>query len=430
MRKLVLVLTLTLLSAGVFAQRRFGADSVECVRNLSLYYELVKQNSLAQAAPFWRKTYALCPQSSENLYINGIRIYKHLLANEKDAEIKQKYIDSIMMLYDQRIELYNRERTVSWRKLLDYQQMRPSDHATLYKLAEHCMQVTPEKNRNQVMEIYFRNAIDLYKDNKLEADAVLNVFTTLEGQLEPRIAAGDADAKAIREQINTMFVTSGVANCENLVKLFRPKFDANKKDLDLLKKLVPLLGANQCTTDPLYYEAAEALYELEPNASSAISLARGFNTSGQFEKAVKYYRLGIKDETSPATQSAMNVELGTILSKQLKQNRDAHECAKEAIRLDASNGRAYFLLGDIYAAEKSCGSTDFEKRAMYWLIVDCYVKAKQADSSLAETADKFINVYSQYFPTVEDIFFNGFENGSGYTIGCWINERTVIRARR
>lgn len=430
MKKLVVLIALALLSSGAYAQSKYGADSAECIRNLSLYSELVKQNSLAQAAPYWRRALSLCPQSSENLYINGIRIYKNLLANEKNPNLKQKYIDSIVYLYDQRIEIYNRDKTVSWRKLIDYQQMRPTDYATIFKMAEHCMQVTPEKNRYQVMEIYFRSAVDLYKDNKLGADVVLNAFTTIEDQIEAKAKEGDNEAKATRDNVNNIFVTSGVANCDNLVKLFRPKYESNKKDAAFLKKIVPLLGANQCTADPLYFEAAESLYEIEPMSLSATNLARGFNTAGQFEKAVKYYRLAIKDETSTAVQSALNVELGTILSKQMKQNRDARDCAKEAIRLDATNGRAYFLLGDIYAADKSCVFGDFEKRALYWLIVDCYVKAKQADPALGDTADKFINVYSQYFPTVEDIFFNGFENGAGYTIGCWINERTVIRARR
>ncbi|MDR2938277.1 MAG: hypothetical protein LBU92_04990, partial [Prevotellaceae bacterium] len=72
---------------------------------------------------------------------------------------------------------------------------------------------------------------------------------------------------------------------------------------------------------------------------------------------------------------------------------------------------------------------DFEKRTVYWVAVDCYEKAKQVDPSLTETADKYIVVYKQYYPSKEDIFFYNFERGQAYTLNCWINEKTSIRPR-
>lgn len=431
MRKLFVLLFLSMLGFGANAQvGKYGADSVDCIRNLSLYSELVKQNALDQAAPYWRKAFVLCPQSSENLYINGVRIYKYLLANEKNPSIKQKYIDSIMMLYDQRIEIFKHEKTVAWRKLLDYQQLKASDFATIYKMAEHCLQVTPDKNKYPVMEIYLNNALELYKRKKLETDVVRSVFTHLQEQLAPKMAEGDPDAITTNENIINVYVQSGAAGCADLVKIFRPRYEAQKTDTALLKKMVTLLGNSQCVGDTLFCQAGESLYRLEPGALLATHLAKAYSVSGQYEKAITYYKLAIRDEKSTAVQATLNVELGLLYYASLKQNREARDCANEAIRLDAKNGKAHLLLAQMYASDKSCTFNDFEKKALNWLVVDCYVKAKQADPGLSEIADKYINTYSQYFPTIEDVFFNGYENGGTFTIGCWINEKTLIRARR
>jgi hypothetical protein len=99
------------------------------------------------------------------------------------------------------------------------------------------------------------------------------------------------------------------------------------------------------------------------------------------------------------------------------------------LELDASNALAYFLLGTIYAAEKSCGNDELTKRSVFWAVVDCYEKAKQIDPSLAEPANKFINAYKPHFPSKEDVFFYNLERGQSYTVPCWINERTTVRPR-
>ena len=64
MKKSVIILLALVLSFPMFAQGRFGKDSAECVKYLSYYSELVKQNNLAEAAPFWRQAFSLCPPTA------------------------------------------------------------------------------------------------------------------------------------------------------------------------------------------------------------------------------------------------------------------------------------------------------------------------------------------------------------------------------
>jgi hypothetical protein len=52
------------------------------------------------------------------------------------------------------------------------------------------------------------------------------------------------------------------------------------------------------------------------------------------------------------------------------------------------------------------------------------------DPALTEDADKRIKTYSVYFPPTEVLFFYNMNEGDSYTVGCWINETTTVRAAK
>ena len=85
------------------------------------------------------------------------------------------------------------------------------------------------------------------------------------------------------------------------------------------------------------------------------------------------------------------------------------------------------VIGNIYASDKDCLEDDFAKKAIYWIVVDKYNQAKAVDSSLAEEANRLIDIYSVYFPDNETIFFYGYSVGDTYTFNCWFTERTRVR---
>ena len=86
MKKFAIILLTLLLAVPGFAQGRYGKDSAECVKYLSYYSELVKQNNLKDAAPFWRQAFSLCPPTAnQNMLINGQRIMRYEIPqNKKD----------------------------------------------------------------------------------------------------------------------------------------------------------------------------------------------------------------------------------------------------------------------------------------------------------------------------------------------------------
>ena len=112
--KLAMIIPLFfMLGSNAQAQGKFGAtpqDSIECIKNLNFYDEEYKRNAYDAAYTPWREALRLCPKSSVNLYMRGANILRDRMNKVSDPAHKQALVDSLLMMYDKRIE-YNFPRT-------------------------------------------------------------------------------------------------------------------------------------------------------------------------------------------------------------------------------------------------------------------------------------------------------------------------------
>ena len=103
--------------------------------------------------------------------------------------------------------------------------------------------------------------------------------------------------------------------------------------------------------------------------------------------------------------------------------------ARAAIEKDAASqgGKANLLMANVWAGLK-CTANDMDNRAKYWVAVDFLTKAKAADETLAEEANKLISQYRQYFPKTEDAFMYDLTDGKSYPISCGgMSATTTVR---
>ncbi|KAF5030698.1 hypothetical protein DSECCO2_635510 [anaerobic digester metagenome] len=106
----------------------------------------------------------------------------------------------------------------------------------------------------------------------------------------------------------------------------------------------------------------------------------------------------------------------------------ARATAQKILQINPNYGKAYLLIGDLYAASASnCTEDDMGGKTVFWAAVDKYVRARNVDPSVESEANQKIGQYSQHFPAKEDLFFRDMQEGASYTVGCWINETTTIR---
>jgi tetratricopeptide (TPR) repeat protein len=411
---------------------KYGADSAarkECAANHSIMGQFVKIKLYDEAYAGWRYTFTNCPESKKNVYIHGEKIIEHKIKNASSEEVKNMWIDTLMILYNQRIEYFGQKGYVRGKQGIDLLRYRPADVQQAYSYLKEGIEEDGERTKAAVFATFMQASNALYKSGAITPDVFIADYLTTTDLL----AKGRQDNNTTRalESAEKIFAESGAADCEMLVKIFTPKYEATPEDVELLKKITSLLNNGDCQRDDLFAKASESLFAVEPSASAAYNLARLFYTRDEFEKAKEYYLKAIESEMEDdEAKATYNVELAQVLLNKLNDKTGARKHARAAIALKDDMGQAYILIGNAYAGSANeCGSSPFEKATVYWAAVDKYQKAKAVDASVTEKANELINQYKAYFPGKEDAFFQGLNDGDSYTVGCWINEVTVVRTR-
>ena len=411
-----------------------GEDSIKCVRNLSLYIEYYHHEGYDDALPYWRIVFDEWPKSYFNMYIHGVNMYELLAEKANNEEQKFAYLDTIMLIYDQRIKYFGQEGKVLGRKGIDWLKMRKStieDIKIGYDYIRQSIEIQKNKSENAILALFMTASGTLFKAGELSQENMIQNYATANQIADYKYNENpkSANSQKLKESIDGIFSQSGAATCESLIKLFQPKYDQNPKDKKLLIKIISfLIGAN-CKDSDLYFHASTSLNEIEPSAKSAYFLAEMNIGQSNYEKASILYKQAIELETDSKEKARYYMKLGDITFHKLGDKSLSRTFARKAAELDPESGHPYLLIGAIYASSEQCGDDDIAKKALYWIAVDKFVKAKQIDNKLADIANKSINAYSQHFPDTETIFFHGLKVGDRYKVGCWINETTIIRTR-
>ena len=273
---------------------------------------------------------------------------------------------------------------------------------------------------------------DAYKAQKISKDDLFAAYdkatTILEDIAEQDLS--DETANTMMNTISKMF--EPYASCEDLVAMYTEKFETNKGDAEFLRKATKMLASRGCTDAEIFFQLTDALYELHPTPESAYLMAQMCNRNEDFGRIGSF----LSDETIsqlPSDQQENAYLLVANACWRLNHYGDGRRACTKALQINPNSGRAYLLLGMLYAAgADACpgDGTPIAKRAPFWAAVDMFAKAKAVDPSVAEAANSAIATYSQHFPSADDLFTYGLREGSSYQISCWFTHTTTIRAAK
>ena len=437
--KLVLVLVLASLSAGAFAQAyledpRYGNTPEERKQNvliLNFFNDTYNNKNYDGAAQYLQQLMEKAPKATQNIYIKGADIYRNKILRATSLDQKNIFIDSLMLIYDKRIEHFGDHATrgkgyIMELKAREYITYKPADREGIIKLCQAAIAENGNDSDPDFLNIYFQVLTDDYKNDNIEANFLMNEYEKLAKIFNTNPTPEKNEAKKTFE---ALFVSSGAASCENLEKLFRPQIAAAPADTALLDKVLGLLMAGNCVSD-FQLEVGEKFYALKPSSSTALALAAGFEEKKQFDKALKYLNEAIANETDPATKANLCVR---IAGSQLSSNnaQEAAKFAKEAIDIDPENGFAYMLLAQAYTVGSNACS-GFDRQSVYWLAYDLLTKAcTMLDEEHLKGTDEQLSSYRANFPSKEECFFRGLNNGASYTVRCgWVSGATTVREGR
>ena len=425
---------------------------VDCETDYSLYREYIKRWEQAKYNPkninpqmitSWRNIFLNCPDFRQNTYLDGVKIMTYaFIRPTKDEALKDKYVDTLVMIYDKRAEYFPNGKNgsqvgnIMGRKGLDLLTWAPKRYEEAYNALKQAIDMDGNNSNYAFIDSYFNAVITMVKNGKLEESVILDEYGRLMDIVDYNIKVNTDMAN--EKLLNNFNATKGnldvavqpYANCEDLVRIYQPKFDANPNDAELLAKIAEVLEKRGCDNTELYLAVAVNLHKINPSPESAYLIGKKYLAEKDYTQATNYLQQATKSEnTDWAHQSYIYLAQIMNMNKNYELGRDY---ARKAYALDKTDGEPFIIIGQLYAASaKDCGSGDFYSKTAFWAAVDQFEKAKSVDPSIASKANELINAYSHYFPTIESIFFNGFEEGQEYSLdGCWIKETTKVRAAK
>ena len=420
----------------------------DCELNYSLYREYFKQwksakyskdNINPQMITSWRFVFNNCPDFKQTTYVEGVSIIANaFIRNEKDPAVRDKYIDTLIMVYDRRAEYFGAGQlgNIMGRKGNDILKYNAQRYEEAYHALKQAIDLDGNNNESGFIQSYFNTVISMAKAGKIEESAILDEYSRLSEIVDFNINkyTEEANQKEIDNftavKNNLEIAVQPYANCEDLVRIYQSKFDANPNDVELLTKIAETLEKRKCDDSPLYLAVAVNLHKINPSPESAYLIGKKYISEKDYTKATTYLSQAVNSEnTGWAHQAYIYLAQIMNMNKNYEQGR---VYARKAYELDKTDGEPFIIIGQSYAASaKDCGTGDFYSKTAYWAAVDQFEKAKSVDPSLAAKANELINGYVYHFPTTESIFFNDYEEGQEFILDkCWINEKTKVRAAK
>ena len=426
------------------------AQNPECMTNLSIFAEHAKVKNYDAAYEPWKMVYETCPDINRAIYSYGEKILSFKLDNSSGVD-KDGFIRDMLQLYDDSMKYFPSKFTKASvaidKTLLMYDQKMASDEQ-LFNMLDAAFKGDKANFKNpKALYLYFSSLVDLHNAGKKDLQTVFDTYDDVTEKIEEenkkltsvlkkileKEDAGIALTSKEKRQKKAATVNSksygkisgsidsklgALADCGNLIPLYEKSFESKKSDLTWVKRAVGRMFSKECTDAPLFSKMVEVQAELDPSADVYVYLGTLKAKKGDNSGAIADFNKAVELETDSYRKSNILYKVATIVRKNSKSQ--ARNYAQKAINANSANGKAYLLIANLYAGSaNACGSTPFEKRAIYWKAADMARKAGRVDPSLASRANKTAASYAQRAPD-KTMIFNAGMAGKTISFSCWV----------
>lgn len=176
------------------SESKFGKDSIQTLYNASIYTELWRQKNFKEALPAWRYVFLNAPAFQQNTYVRGEDIIEYMYKSTQ----KKEYLDTLMMIYDQRIKYFGDdpkagEGYILGRKglaLLRYGDQGVENRKQAYNYLLKSVEMKGNASLPDVVDRLMCTACELAKEEQLSADEVLHLYDDLSRLAKENILGG------------------------------------------------------------------------------------------------------------------------------------------------------------------------------------------------------------------------------------------------
>jgi hypothetical protein len=415
--------------------------------NYVLYRDFLKAGDLDQAFIYWQKVFEVAPAADgkrNSIFVDGIRMYEQFIAKTTDSIVKEGYIDQIFALYHGIDSCYEQGGYASARKAFDIYYYYPhrATRAELFDLFAKAIALDQDTLRDFIINPFTALLIEQYEAGQVSAEQAGHYDRLIRRSITDGLAACKGSAcerwKVIADyapaRLEFFETVKGFYDCAYYKNKYYREFEENPEDCDVLRNVYSYLRWGACAEDDPQLQALikkgnESCVERERGAAA---LAYECLRNADYRCAIDGF-VKAAAETTDATQKAgFYLTAGKIYYAHLKNYPRARQLFLQAAEARDNWGEPYLWIGRLYASSGPlCGpGRGWDSQVVVWPAIDKWEYAKRIDPSAAKEANKWIAQYAQYMPDVSEIFSRLLKEGDSFFVGCWIQERTIVRAAK
>ena len=419
----------------------------DCAITLSYFIEPAKAENYEAALPHYDKVIKECPKVSLATYQYAVKMFEWFIKEKND----QSKVKDLILTWELRLEHFP-ERTSEGEVMVTIAQLKFDNKIgtleTQFNAFDEAFKKHPEDfTSGKSLYTYFSLAVDLFNQDKKELQEIFDLYdivtekidvekNNLASKLTPlmdkdenggNLTARENQARRVYENNLNIYNTvetsvdgklGQLADCDNLIPLYEKDFESKKNDIEWIKSASNRLDAKECESE-LSAKLATRLHEMEPSSISAYLLGKRAEAEGKSSKAMEYFNEAADLETDNSKKARIYMSIADNFRKRGSFS-NARTYYNRVLSVRPSSGMAYYRIGTMYAdSANDCGTTVFEKRAMYWLAAEMMDKAARVDGSVAANARASAESYRGRAPQKSDIFEQGMA-GQTIQFKCWV----------
>jgi len=386
-----------------------------------------EQGSVEVAYQSWLKVKGICPPCvSEKLYTEGAKYFSAFIKeNKADSVVQQMYVDSLLHIYDARIEYFPRKTAYIQGKygtqLFKY---RPNEYEKAQTYLKPSIDSSKEKSAASTLQSYYYTIYKQYASAVESKDSLMKVnkkiellkeFVRISDFVDGGIALAKKDAqkasyKKVRKNLLKIFLQVE-SDCESLLSLLKKNLVVDG-DAESIKTAVTVLTLKECTDSGDYTRWVPETDD--GSAKSAYSIGLILLKGEMYKESLTWIDLAVTRCAAEECGEKMDyLQRAGQIANLNKETSKAKSYARQILDVNPNSGDGYLILADAWS-NSNCNDEKFGRACSYWVAYDYYAKAKRVDSSVAEKASKSMNSVRKGWPVKRTVFQQGVEVGSSY----------------
>ncbi len=424
-----------------------GARSEDAVTNFVLYRDFLKAGDWDQAYDYWKQVFAVAPAADgrrNTIFADGIRFFEHFISQTTDSLQKEQYIDKIFELYDGIDSCYYDGGFATARKAFDlyYKYPQRSTKEETFRMFEDAIRLDSNSMRDFIINPFVALMVDLHEAEKVTNEQAKKYDEIVRKSLAKGLAeckGTECDRwKIVQEyaplRLEYFETVKGFYDCTYYKNKYYKEFEENPDDCDVIRNVYSYLRWAGCADDDpkllaVIRKGNELCVEREVGPAA---LAYECLRNADYRCAIDGFVKAASETTDPVQKGNHLLTAGKIYYTHLKNFSRSRQMFQQAAEARSGWGEPYLWIGRLYASSGPlCGpGRGWDSQVVVWPAVDKWEYAKRIDPSSAREANKWISQYEQYMPDRSEIFSRLLKEGDSFFVGCWIQERTTVRAAK